>query len=126
VADPLSRLVRDPLLRDPLLRDPLLRDPWPLVALAIVAVMLVFVAWPLAELARQALVGQESGRFGFENFAAFFGSSYFRRALYNTLTVAAVGTLFALVLAVPLALAFARFDFVGKRWIEVAILMLML
>jgi iron(III) transport system permease protein len=104
----------------------LLRDPWPLVALAIVGVMLVFVAWPLAELARQSLIGQESGRFGLENFYAFFGSAYFRRALFNTLTVAAVGTLFSLILAVPLALAFARYDFVGKRWIEIAILMSML
>ncbi len=102
------------------------RDPWPLVALAVVGVMLVFVAWPLAELARQSLTGQESGRFGLENYIAFFESAYFRRALGNTLTVASLGTLFALLLGVPLALAFARYDFVGKRWIEIAILMSML
>jgi iron(III) transport system permease protein len=102
------------------------RDPWPLVALAVVGVMLVFVAWPLAELARQSLTGQESGRFGPENYIAFFESAYFRRALGNTLTVASLGTLFALLIGVPLALAFARFDFVGKRWIEIAILMSML
>jgi iron(III) transport system permease protein len=114
-----SRLLRDRFAR-------LSRDPWPLVALLVVAIMLVFVAWPLAELARQSLIGQESGRFGLENYVAFFESRYFRRALANSLTVAALGTLFALVLAVPLALAFARYDFRGKRWIEVAILMSML
>lgn len=102
------------------------RDPWPLVALAVVALMLVFVAWPLAELARQSLIGQESGRFGLENYIAFFESAYFRRALGNTLTVASLGTVFALLLGVPLALAFARFDFPAKRWIEIAILMSML
>ena len=102
------------------------RDPWPLVAGSVVAVMLVFVAWPLAELARQSLIGQDSGRFGLENYVTFFGSSYFRRALFNSLTVAALGTVLSLLLAVPLALAFARFDFAGKRWIEVAILMSML
>ena len=102
------------------------RDPWPLVALAVVVVMLVFVAWPLAELARQSLTGQESGRFGLENYIAFFESPFFRRALFNTLTVASLGTLFALMLGVPLALAFARFNFAGKRWIEIAILMSML
>ncbi len=104
----------------------LLRDPWPLVAGFVVLLLLVFVAWPLAELARQSLIGQESGRLGFENYAAFFGSSYFRRALGNSLVVAALGTAFALVLAVPLALAFARYDFAGRRWIEIAILMSML
>ena len=104
----------------------LLRDPWPLVAGFVVLLLLVFVAWPLAELARQSLIGQESGRLGLENYATFFGSSYFRRALANSLTVAALGTAFVLVLAVPLALAFARYDFAGKRWIEIAILMSML
>jgi iron(III) transport system permease protein len=104
----------------------LLHDPWPLVALLVVATMLVFVAWPLAELARQSLIGQESGRFGLENYVAFFESRYFRRALVNSLTVAALGTAFALLLAIPLALAFARYEFRAKRWIEVAILMSML
>ncbi len=104
----------------------LLRDPWPLVAGGVVLLLLVFVAWPLAELARQSLIGQDSGRLGLENYATFFGSSYFRRALANSLTVAALGTAFALVLAVPLALAFARYDFAGKRWIEIGILMSML
>jgi iron(III) transport system permease protein len=102
------------------------RDPWPLVAGGVVVVMLVFVVWPLAELARQSLVGQESGRLGLENYATFFGSPYFRRALFNSLTVAMLGTAIALALAVPLALVFARFEFRAKRWIEVAILMSML
>jgi iron(III) transport system permease protein len=101
-------------------------DPWTLVAAASVAFLLVFVALPLAELARQSLIGQESGRFGLENYATFFGSNYFRRALFNSLRVAALGTLLAMLIGVPLALAFARYDFAGKRWIEVGILMAML
>jgi iron(III) transport system permease protein len=101
-------------------------DPWTLVAAGSVGFLLVFVALPLAELARQSLIGQESGRFGLENYATFFGSNYFRRALFNSLRVAALGTLIAMLIGVPLALAFARYDFAGKRWIEVAILMAML
>jgi iron(III) transport system permease protein len=102
------------------------RDPWSAIALATVAFMLVFVAWPLAELGRQSLIGQESGEFGLENFQTFFGSSYFRRALTNSLLVGAMGTALALLIGVPLALAFARYDFAGKAWIEVAILLSML
>lgn len=101
-------------------------DPWLIVAWAVILFMLVFVAFPLAELARQSMIGQESGRFGFENYATFFGSSYFRRALVNSLTVAALGTVFAMMIGVPLALVFARYDFPGKRWIDVAILMSLL
>jgi iron(III) transport system permease protein len=102
------------------------RDPWSLITIATVAFMLVFVALPLAELARQSLIGQESGEFGLENFSTFFGSSYFRRALTNSLLVGALGTVMALLIGVPLALAFARYDFAGKAWIEVAILLSML
>ena len=59
---------------------------------------------PLADFpaaARQSLIGQESGRFGLENYVAFFESRYFRRALTNSLTVAALGTAISLLLAVP-------------------------
>jgi len=102
------------------------RDPWSAITVVTVGFMLVFVALPLAELARQSLIGQESGEFGLENFRTFFGSSYFRRALFNSLTVGVLGTAMALAIGLPLALAFARYDFPGKPWIEVAILLSML
>jgi iron(III) transport system permease protein len=101
-------------------------DPWRVIALAALAVLVVFVVIPLAELVRQSFVGQESGAFGLENFHTFFGSRYFRRALSNSLTVAALGTVIALAIGLPLALFFARWDFPGKRWIEIGILMSML
>jgi iron(III) transport system permease protein len=104
----------------------LLADPWRVLALAAIGFLLVFVALPLAELVRQSFIGQRSDAFGVENFQTFFASRYFRRALMNSLTVGALGTLIALLLGVPLALAFARFDFAGKRAIEIAILMSML
>lgn len=102
------------------------RDPWTVIAAATVGFMLIFVALPLAELARQSLIGQESGTYGIENFQTFSSSSYFRRALTNSLLVGAMGTVMALLIGVPLALAFARYDFAGKAWIEVAILLSML
>lgn len=101
-------------------------DPWPWLGALAFVVMLVFVAWPLGELAVESFIGQESGRFGLENYAEFFGSSYFRRALFNSLTVGALGTLIALCIGVPLALAYARYDFPGRGAIEVAILLSML
>jgi len=101
-------------------------DPWPWLGALAFAGMLVFVAWPLAELALQSFIGQDSGRFGFDNYQTFFGSSYFRRALANSLTVGALGTLIALLIGVPLALAYARYDFPLRGQIEVAILLSML
>lgn len=101
-------------------------DPWPWLGALALATMVVFVVWPLGQLAVESFIGQESGRFGFENYAEFFGSSYFRRALVNSLTVGALGTLIALLIGVPLALAYARYSFPGRGAIEVAILLSML
>lgn len=101
-------------------------DPWPLLGAAALLVVLVFVAWPLSELAVESFIGQESQHFGFENYATFFASSYFRRALFNSLTVGAIGTVIALCIGVPLALAYARFAFPGRDTIEVGILLSML
>lgn len=101
-------------------------DPWTLVALAALAFLAMFVVLPLFELLRQSVIGQESGRFGLENFVTFFESRYFRRALGNSFLVATLGTVLALMIGLPLAFVFARYDFPAKRWIEVAILMSML
>ncbi|MBD3764515.1 MAG: iron ABC transporter permease [Rhodobacterales bacterium] len=103
-----------------------LADPWILLAGAALLFLLVFVALPLAELVRQAFIGQKSGAFGIENFVSFFGSGFFRRALKNSLVSATLATMIALVIGLPLAFVFARFDFPGKPWIEVAILLSML
>ena len=40
------------------------RDPWTAITVATVGFMLVFVALPLAELARQSLIGQEKSSHG--------------------------------------------------------------
>ncbi len=101
-------------------------DPWPWLGTAAFFTVVVFVAWPLSELALESFIGQESQRLGFENYATFFASSYFRRALFNSLTIGALGTFIALCIGVPLAFAYARFDFPGRDTIEVGILLSML
>lgn len=55
-------------------------DPWNWFAIVALLFLIVFVALPLAELAKQAFIGQNSDAIGFENFITFFGSGFFRRA----------------------------------------------
>lgn len=88
--------------------------------------LVLFVALPLLDLAGQSFVGERSGVFGIDNYVTFFGSNYFRRALINSLIVGSIGTGLSLVIGMPLAYLFSRYDFSGKRWIEVAVLMSML
>ena len=103
-----------------------LRDPWTLIGLAGVAFTLVFAVAPLLALFAQSLVGQDCDCVGFENFEIFFGSRYFRRALFNSLTVAGSATLLSLMIGVPLAILFSRFSFPGKTALMVMVVMSML
>ncbi len=101
-------------------------DPWSWVVGLSLALLLGAVAWPLGELVHQSLVGQVSGRVGLENFATFFGSGYYTRALFNSLMVSLGATLLALLLGVPLAMAFTRFEFRGRGLLRVLVLLSMM
>ncbi len=103
-----------------------LRDPWTIIGFAGVAFTLVFAVAPLLALFAQSLVGQDCDCIGFENFEIFFGSRYFRRALFNSLTVAGSATLLSLAIGVPLAILFSRFSFPGKTVLMVMVVMSML
>jgi iron(III) transport system permease protein len=103
-----------------------LRDPWTLIGLAGVAFTLIFAVAPLLALFAQSLVGQDCDCVGLENFEIFFGSRYFRRALFNSLTVAGSATLLSLAIGVPLAILFSRFSFPGKTALMVMVVMSML
>jgi iron(III) transport system permease protein len=81
---------------------------------------------PLLALFAQSLIGQECDCVGFENFETFFGSRYFRRALFNSFTVSIGATVIALAIGVPLAILFTRFSFPGKPALMVLIVMSML
>jgi iron(III) transport system permease protein len=101
-------------------------DPWTAVVGACLLLLLAAVAWPLGELAHQSLVGQVSGRVGLENFTTFFGSGYYTRALMNSLVVSAGATVLALMLGIPLAVVFTRFQFLGRGLLRVLVLMSMM
>lgn len=103
-----------------------LRDPWTAIGLAGIAFALVFAVAPLLALFAQSLIGQECDCVGFENFETFFGSRYFRRALFNSFTVSIGATVIALAIGVPLAILFTRFSFPGKPALMVLIVMSML
>jgi len=101
-------------------------DPWAAVVGACLLLLLAAVAWPLGELVHQSLVGQVSGRLGTENFATFFGSGYYTRALINSLVVSMGATMLALALGIPLAVVFSRFHFWGRSVLRVLVLMSMM
>jgi len=103
-----------------------LRDPWRWITGGALVFFLLFVVLPLLSLFSESFVGQRSGVFGLENYLTFFGSSYFRRALFNSLTIGVAGTSIALLLGVPLAYICARNAVPGMPVLRVMIIMAMM
>ena len=90
-----------------------------------VAVVIVYallpVAWvlslslkPPADLTDQRLIPQ---RISFEHYAAIASDSQFPAALWNSVGIAAVSTIFSVVLAMFAAYAIVRLRFPGKNWV---------
>lgn len=101
-------------------------DVWRWTVLAGLAMCLVFVVWPLFELVRQSFIGQNSQTFGLENYTTFFSSSYFMRATHNSLWIASGTTALTLLMGIPLAYVFCRFEFPGKPFLKILVLLSMM
>ncbi|MBL8325889.1 MAG: iron ABC transporter permease [Rubrivivax sp.] len=92
-----------------------LRSPWPWLTLAALAVVVVFLLMPLANV----LVGSFGGRGGQSGWAMVAADPKYLQAVLNTVTLGAAVTLFTLIIGVPLAWFTARFDFPGKGIVAV-------
>ncbi len=82
----------------------------------ILALLGVFVAYPLASVLGAAVSSPEGPTLG--NFAAFFARALFLEALGNTLAAGVAAVAFGSVVALPLALLVARYEFPGRALVE--------
>jgi multiple sugar transport system permease protein len=94
---------------------------WTIAILVVVLYALVPVAW-IVSLSLKSPATIADGKFlpssiSFDNYDTLFQTSEFNRALINSLGIAAISTLIAVVLASMAAYALARLDFAGKALI---------
>ena len=83
----------------------------------VLAFLLLFLVLPVAQVFVTAFV-EGDGSFTLGHFGAFFGQGLMREAFFNSLYVAALATLGASVIAVPLAYFTVRFEFHGALLIQ--------
>jgi len=83
----------------------------------VLAFLLLFLVLPLAQVFVTAFV-EADGSFTFGHFGAFFGQGLMREAFFNSLYVALMATVWASLLAVPLAYLTVRFEFRGALLIQ--------
>jgi iron(III) transport system permease protein len=82
-----------------------------LVALAFLALFLLYPLWLVLQ---ASVVDEDTGRFALTNYTQVLASSYYLGSIRNSLVAGAWTTLFATLLAVPLAFCLARIDLPGK------------
>ena len=98
-------------------------DLWDGVTVAAFAGLAILVFWPLGQLFAASFFAEFTGEFGLANYATFFGSGYFRRALWNSLFVSSMAALGALAIGLPLAVMLARRQIPGATAIRILIVL---
>ena len=87
-------------------------------AIAIAAFLLCFLVLPVAMVMYVAFTEKGTGAFTLVNFADFFRTELFMRALWNSVYVSAMSVVWATLLAVPLAVVTTRFAFRGAALVQ--------
>ncbi|MCC2633649.1 MAG: phnU 1 [Ramlibacter sp.] len=88
-----------------------------LAAALVLAFLLLFLVLPVGRVFYTAFV-ESDGTFTLGHFSAFFSQGLMRESFFNSLYVALLSTLFAALIAVPLAYFTVRFEFRGALLIQ--------
>ena len=100
-----------------------LPDLWTSLTLVGLLILAILVVWPLWNVFSASFYAEFTNEFGLANYYTFFGSGYFRRALWNSLYVSLMGTLLSLAIGLPLAVIAARYDLRGKALLRILVLL---
>src|SRR5437867_923953 len=92
------------------------RTPLPLVAAALLLLLVVFVVWPVLRVLVASLTGPTG--LTLAHYAEFFSSWRLVRILVQSLLVAVVSTVITVAVALVLAYAVTRTDIPGKRFVS--------
>src|SRR6195952_939323 len=97
-------------------------NPTTLVALLLAGVLVFLVANPLFQLVKDSLTNARDHSFTFANYATAFGRPRYVQALINSVELGAVASLFASIIAVPLAWGVSRTDLPLRNFVHVMVL----
>lgn len=99
-------------------------DFWNLVTILAFLMVLLFLVYPLANIFINSFV--QDGKFTLETYKDFFTLKYYYGALFNSLFVCSLATIFAICIGLPLAYIMARFDIPFKKTIHILIILTLL
>ncbi|KYJ76216.1 iron ABC transporter permease [Streptococcus iniae] len=93
---------------------------WLLSSLVIFISYLLFLIYPIVTILKQALF--VDGKLSVANFLAFFSKDYYFETLFNSFKVSVMATLLSLIVGTLLAYCFAMFQFKGKKYLQILVI----
>ena len=98
-------------------------DIWGFITIAIIALYLLFMVYPMGFLIKQSFIDDKTGAFTTEYFRKFFSKSYYLSTLINSFKVSITATLLSIAIGAPLAYWFTIFKIKGKSVLNVLIIL---
>lgn len=95
-------------------------DVWGVITLAILAMYLLFMVYPLGNLIKMAFYGDNG--FTLDHFIKFFSKPYYSSTLVNSFKVSFWATVTSLLVGVPMAYFFALYKIRGKQTLRILII----
>ncbi|MGA0127140.1 MAG: iron ABC transporter permease, partial [bacterium] len=90
-----------------------LLDFWNLILLGIVALIAIFLLWPLSQVLHLSFLDADTGEWTLKHYLKILSHRYYLTAVTNTLLVGVLGMLGACLLGIPLAYFMSRYR---VRW----------
>lgn len=98
-------------------------DFWTVVKIVTILSLLLFLIYPFSRLIMSSFMPQKGNQVTLSNYADFFKLKYYYSTLKNSLSVSIIATIAATIIGVPLAYVMTRYNIMGKRIINILIIM---
>lgn len=97
-------------------------DFWFISKIAVFLIFALFLIYPFFSLFARSFF-DKSGAFTLDNFKTFFTYKYYYSTLFRSLLVSSITTIIAVIIGVPFAYLMTRYNVIGKKVINVMIVM---
>jgi len=98
-------------------------DLWTFISIGVLALYVIFLIFPMTNLISQAVRDKETGKFTLDYFVEFFSTPYYFNTLWNSFKVTTAVTILTMIVGVPLAYIFTRYEIKGKSTLRVLIIL---
>jgi len=96
---------------------------WTVVKIIAIVWLLIFLIYPLSKLFLSSFYPQKGNNLTLQNYADFFKLKYYYTTLKHSLSVSITATIAATIIGVPMAYLTTRYNIIGKKVINILIIM---